>query len=523
MKIIKKLCGRLTTADVAAVIAVLIWTVIALVAINTRGIAEPLPKLLRAVHYICMAMALGYIPLRRWYKNATDRSLTADLLSPDYQGNLIQLVMRAKQYKPVPDCNLSPGAYTAQNSDGIVLGKDKQGNLIVSESSREEHVLVFGGSGTGKSSSGTMPTMERFKGTKFAIDIDGALTRVYSQKHNPIVIEPENISTAAFDPFCCVDEEKDKSKKMILLKQIAQIIVPESKPELRGDSVFYQTSAHLLFYSALIYYYESGLDLWQICFKIAEKSADDLIKEINAKGSANAKLALTGMKDIRAYITASIKQNLDQQISLFATNRFVREVLHRPSVNQLTISPAELETNDIILKISQEELSFFAPLIKLITEQIILYCTHRPVDRENKILLVLDEFATLGCMNILEPLRTLRKYGTRIMILTQSLSDLDLIYGEDSRRVICDNCRIKLVLGSGDAETNEYLSRLIGNKEVLSYSRTYSGTNTRHTYSSRIKPSVEPQQFSSLGDELVAVLPDGYMRLRKAYYWQTVD
>ena len=43
------------------------------------------------------------------------------------------------------------------------------------------------------------------------------------------------------------------------------------------------------------------------------------------------------------------------------------------------------------------------------------------------ILFCLDEFASFGKLQITEALRKLRKRHIRIMVLTQSLADLDMI------------------------------------------------------------------------------------------------
>ena len=47
-------------------------------------------------------------------------------------------------------------------------------------------------------------------------------------------------------------------------------------------------------------------------------------------------------------------------------------------------------------------------------------------------------------------------------ILTQSLAQLDLIYGRESRQVIADNCSYKAILKATDADTQEYFSKLVG-------------------------------------------------------------
>ena len=58
------------------------------------------------------------------------------------------------------------------------------------------------------------------------------------------------------------------------------------------------------------------------------------------------------------------------------------------------------------------------------------------------ILFCLDEFASFGKLQITEALRKLRKRHIRIMVLTQSLADLDMIYGKDERKGMLGNFKL---------------------------------------------------------------------------------
>ena len=102
------------------------------------------------------------------------------------------------------------------------------------------------------------------------------------------------------------------------------------------------------------------------------------------------------------------------------------------------------------------------------------------------------------------------------MILTQSLSDIEDIYGTEKRKIICDNCRIKIVLSATDSDTQEYLSKLVGTCEAVRKTRTY-GTDgeARHSYTTVERPIIRPEEFGYLQDESIVLLPDGYMRLTK--------
>ena len=88
------------------------------------------------------------------------------------------------------------------------------------------------------------------------------------------------------------------------------------------------------------------------------------------------------------------------------------------------------------------------------------------------ILFCLDEFASFGKLQITESLRKLRKRHIRIMVLTQSLADLDMIYGKDERKAMLGNFKFTILLGCKDTETQEYFSKMIGDKPHLGMTKT---------------------------------------------------
>lgn len=519
-KTVKNIIYEMKWRDGLAIILILIFDTWLDYKIHTELPTTELKQFFNFISFFLLLVFLFLVFANRWYKLTCGRSLFSDLINPDSHGNIIQLLIRAKKYPKIKDKNISRGEGLSILGEGIVIGKSGAGRIITSPSVAEEHTVVFGGSGSGKTSSVLIPTAKFFNGSKFLIDVSSDITNELKKTIDVLILSPDSADSIAFDVLAFIDKETDRGNKMIALKQLAEIVVPETIPTLTGDGEFYQRSAHQFFYSALIYFYDLGLDFCDLCYKIQKSNPLRLISEINLKGSPNAKLALNGMGEIRDYILGNVKQNLDSQISLFSTSRKVKRILHRNNSRQRTVSAEILEKEDLIFEVPQDEVAFYSPLMKLISGIVILHCTKRPLLSGRKILIALDEFPVLGFLNILEPLRTLRKHNTRIMILTQSLSDIEYIYGKVAAKIIMDNCGIKLVLNSSDYDTNRYLSNLIGRKEVRTLTRTYDSAGARYSYSTKLEPSVSPEEFGRLKDELVAILPDGYLKLKKAYYWK---
>lgn len=126
------------------------------------------------------------------------------------------------------------------------------------------------------------------------------------------------------------------------------------------------------------------------------------------------------------------------------------------------------------------------------------------------ILFCLDEFASFGKLQITEALRKLRKRHIRIMVLTQSLADLDIIYGKDERKAMLGNFKFTVLLGCKDTETQEYFSKMIGDKRSL--------VNSDNDI--KPKPIIKPADLAHLGQELFVICDDGSIRLKKNFYFK---
>lgn len=209
--------------------------------------------------------------------------------------------------------------------------------------------------------------------------------------------------------------------------------------------------------------------------------------------------------------TAGCKQAADDALKLFATNAKIKNALRKPASYEQSICPATLETNSIYIYIPDEKLKIYGDLLRIITAQSMEYFSARPKENKKMILFCLDEFASFGKLQIVESLRKVRKHFCRILVISQSLSDLDMIYGKDERKAMMGNFAITVVLGCKDTETQEYFSKLAGNKKPLFATEAEKQKAT---------PVIEPADLAQLGDDLIILSDDGYRRLKKNYYFK---
>jgi type IV secretion system protein VirD4 len=109
-------------------------------------------------------------------------------------------------------------------------------------------------------------------------------------------------------------------------------------------------------------------------------------------------------------------------------------------------------------------------LLRIILNQYLRTMT-RQLDYEPKpaarrpLLLVLDEFPVLGKLDVLErSLAYMRSYGIRVLLAIQSLNQIFQIYGQHES--ITANCNVQIALAPNDYKTAELLSKSLGSQTV---------------------------------------------------------
>lgn len=407
---------------------------------------------------------------------------------------------------------------TRRRASGIIFGKTPW-RLVCSPSDAEGSIAIYGGSGSGKTSAVLIPTLQAWSGTSLVVDISGDI-----EKHVEIpdksVIAPEGENTALYDVLAAVDDADNYGEKFERLQQLSFALIP-NRPTSDDTSAFYLEESRKMLQAALVAYYFAGLDFSPICKQILSVSAEFLLADIKASGNELAAALAAGFEGGNEKTLAATKQEVDKAIFLFATNEKISAIIRRGGV-----SPATLEKNSVFLNIPDAKLEVFSPLLRLFVAQSLNYLSTRENGADPPILLALDEFASFGKLDILPALRKLRKKNVRIMILTQSLADLELIYGRDETRAMMDNFTFKAVMKASEVNTQQYFSDLAGDKNVISETVTESydpDSNTiRESYSQseHREKLIQPEVFGKLEDDLILFHPAGVMMLRRNYYFK---
>lgn len=415
---------------------------------------------------------------------------------------------------------------TPARAHGIIFGR-RGARLAYSIESDEGHVGVFSASGTGKTSAVGIPTLRSWQGTGFVVDISGDILRNCPQMPDKLVFEPDNNTTIPYNIFSAIDTLKSIEDRHEALEQLAFLIIPEP-PQITENAKFFLVNGRKILTSALIAFYDQGLDFVPICEKIVSSSWIDLFRAIDQTGNHAAQMYINSFQGASEQNTSGCKQSCDDAIKLFATNGHIRRSIRRPVSAETAVEPRKIEENNIFVVVTEDKLSLYAPLLNIISSQIMQYIGTRQVSVNSPtILLFLDEFGSLkiDADLVLDAVRRFRKRKCRLMLLTQNTVDMELLYGKAATRAILSNLRFKALLGGlGEPESQKYFAELIGYTIAKRKSTTSSNTNISQTKAESREWLIEPADLDRQGKNTLLLLSSdfehGYIKLRKNFYFR---
>ena len=264
--------------------------------------------------------------------------------------------------------------------------------------------------------------------------------------------------------------------------------------------------------AALLAYYGAGKDFPEICEWIAENNWRDLLNDIVKTCNKDLRIIryISSFQGANEKNNQGCKQSVDRALKLFSTNEMVKRSIGR---GPGSFSPEDLEDKDVYVQIPAEKLTLYAPLLSLLSVDVMETFTDRNPSGRHRILLCLDEAGTLfqnGSLwqSYLKTLRLGRKHGINTLVASQSINDFSMIGGKTALGAMLDNISITalLGLGSSDAEGQKYFSEL-------------AGTVAAKDGSSRQLPRFPPQVLAGLTDSLILFYSGKAVRLNKSFYF----
>lgn len=393
-------------------------------------------------------------------------------------------------------------------------------NYIGRREEDEGHILCLGGPGTGKSSCAAIPTLYTWDGPLYAIDIKGELSANAPYRHNNYVIDPFDEETFGYDPFEILKSYPEE-EVVHGIQDIVYAIIPDDGKD-NGNEKYWQDNARSYLSGIYLWGFRSGKTFTELNEIICGQDARETMEEIQKSCSMNhimtVMLYLGGFIKMHDKTLDCIVSTAKAAVELFAVDGTLKNTINR---KKKVIPRMLLEGARIFLKIPEEMIEPWRPYLNMVTQQFLRECSRFPDGGGQRVLLLIDEFARLGRVKGIEnSMATLRSKGCTVCLLTQSISQIDAIYGEQVRRVIVDNAAYNLIFGVNDTAGQEEIAKMIG-KGWFTQESDSDGENGRKHYSRRKEHlyKVEPESLRDLGDQLIVIGKKGFCRVKKVPYF----
>lgn len=431
--------------------------------------------------------------------------------------------------------------WSPDRAEGIIFGIDPAtGRFVCSPSNAEGHVLVVGGSGTGKTSALLVPTLRQWRGNALVVDISGDIARNVTWVIGKTVIGPSanrykqpSDVLMAWDPLYSADHAfmlNDEDEFFRQIEKIAYALLPDRLDASDVDAYYTLQGRNVIIATFLAFYDKINPDIFynenlfiDLCKRIYFQHWRDLFTAIDDQAIQLASSHIAGLRGSSDNVVTNSWQAAHDAVKIFATDKRLQGCINR---GHCVANVRALEDLKMFICIDDADLELYAPFLRLVTTQCLSYLSARHENHTKPILLALDEFASLGRMDITPALRKLRKRHARIMLLTQSTADIDLVYSHDERMSMLNNFAYKAILSASDADTQRYIADLVGQEITTTRTDTVSGQGgflnkmLSTSYHETRDYVIQPADLSQLANDLILLHPQGHMRLRKYFFFK---
>lgn len=427
-----------------------------------------------------------------------------------------------------------PKEYLSSKPAGFTIGKKGRRYVRLPVDSKNIlHTLVIGSPGSMKSTTLLNALIYNFnfakkeeKMTVFAIDVKPELQRksvIYDPERGDVkVIDPSSKSPVFYgwDVYYGLDKTSSDDEVEARADMIARSLI--SCREGSDNSIFYSTAQNLMI-AFLVYGFFTGKGFLDSMLQLMSVPMQDLVASILSDTemcTAHPKLRLI----LQAYDTGEGSNEMlkDAEATMHEKLRIfgVSSVQYMLRDNPKKASPQDLtEGTSIFLALPDNLLKQYAPLINLITQQVISYLGSIPEwERSEKdvplIWLLVDEFGSIGHMDIEGALARFRSRKICIWLCVQGLSQLDDTYGQYGRRSIVTDCECNLIFSSKDDIANKFFSDISGQYRETKISTHHNGASSfseSRNISSEYRPVYEASDFVQLRkNKKLICFVDGY-------------
>lgn len=432
-------------------------------------------------------------------------------------------------------------------ASGIVLGRFAN-EIIVYDG--PHHVLLTGGTRSGKTRGAVVPTLLATPHSVLALDLKGELHSGDARVAFPgtagwraqlgAVIRFDPTSSAS-DRFNLIDTIRPGPQEVRDVQNLTELIADPYGDQRFQE--FWDRAAKQIVAGVILHVAYAEPEERKTLHRVFELLArfDDTVKLMEAtlhrlgvdgkpETHPEVRRAAQSYAAYHDKLRAGIKATAESYLGLFADPL----VQQNTSVSTFRISDLMCADKPVTLYLCwpPNDSKRVKPLMRLVFGAVLrdlMEHQERAADgraKKRSLLLLLDEFPQLGKLDLFEQsMGAMAGYGLRAFIVTQSLHQVTQAYGR--YHTILDNCQIVTSFAATDVETAETVSKLAGDLYEMRPQETWSGKrqifgldHRAITYREERRPLLMPAEVRQLPDrdELIFVTGAKPIRAKKLRY-----
>ncbi|MEL6729370.1 MAG: type IV secretory system conjugative DNA transfer family protein [Pseudomonadota bacterium] len=412
---------------------------------------------------------------------------------------------------------------------GVLLGR-AHGKYICSDANT--HTLLIGPPRAGKGTGVVVPNCLNWHGSLVVLDLKGENHRVTSgfrAQHGSKVYywAPMSKKSRSFrynpldqispNPIHQITDVQTIASMLIDVSDKDPMWGQEARSLFTGAALYVLQNRETKTLGEVYRFVTSTADLPALCQKILDNTQGLTTEVISSLGSFAGK-APKEAAGVRSTMQASLRlfENPVVDAATSASDFRIEDLRRKQMSIYVGVTTAQLETA--------------APLLRLFFQQVmsIMSDTEPGPGEPHEVLMVMDEFASLGAMNsIVSAFTLLASYNVRILAVLQGLSWLDRIYGKDTREGLIACCGHQIIMTTNDETTSNYASQALGERTVTNDSVTRRAFSFEKYYPSKntsaiARPLMTKDQVRKLDKKKQILLTEGHVPalVKKIVYYK---
>jgi len=413
---------------------------------------------------------------------------------------------------------------------GFIFGKlgspKSDAPFVMAPPDRFPHAMMIAPTGRGKGVGFVIPNLLHFTGSGIILDVKGenfAKTSIHRQhglKNTIWYFSPfdDERGSHRFNPLARIAALPSAERQYTALNSMADLFLI---PEGESAQSFFNAGKRLFIAS---------------CLYAIEKRRPTLgyAGEIMAGGGDKKKTYTTIAEDTQIPIVSRTflemadvpDKTLGAYVSVIQGSGL--ELWNDPAVDRVTsasdfdFSTFRAKPQSLYIVVQPEHLKTLAPLVRLLFADAIASLQRKEPgpDEPHAVMFLMDEFDQLGRQPlVLSSIKTIRSFGGRFFIISQTIPGLDDIYGETGRRSLQGGAGVQIYMTPQDDRTADVLSNALGRSTVTAVTESQSRVRALED-SANVSRRSEERSLISANELLrfpldeVLVLPEGQYAIR---------